>query len=140
MIFPAQDLLFVRSFLIGLHRIDGELRTYDFTIMAINAFMLFFDLRGVIALLIEACGKLEDFLWTEFNAIAAPLATIIKDMHDPPCDLNVIDIKWSSPVCHCYNQARNWFKISINIHLPIGRLILGLGGNMSSKKCQKQVI
>jgi len=58
--------------------------------MAIDAVIRFFDLRGVVALLIKSDGKLQDLLGAVLNTISTPLASILDDVNHSPRDLNLI--------------------------------------------------
>ena len=88
------------DFCIFFNRIDGELRTNYFAIMAIYAVFRFFDFRRMVAFLVEPVRKNQDFFGAEFDTISAPFAAIIKDMYDSSRDLNVFHIQWGSPERH----------------------------------------
>jgi hypothetical protein len=82
------------------HRIDGELGTNDFTIVAIDTFVRFDHNRWMIALAIVCFRKLEDILGTEYDAVAAAFAAVVNDMDQALGDLYFLCVKRNSPECH----------------------------------------
>jgi hypothetical protein len=82
------------------HRIDGELGTDDFAVMAVDALAGFGDHRRVVPLAVETVGKLEDVLGAELDAVAATLAPVVDNVHHSSGDLDILGIERDSPKCH----------------------------------------
>jgi hypothetical protein len=68
--------------------------------MAIDTVLRLFDIRRMIALLVESSRKLQDFLGAEFDAEPTAFASIVKDMHHAARNLNVVHIQGGSPESH----------------------------------------
>ena len=68
--------------------------------MAVDTVIRFFDLRRMIALLVESSRKFQNFLGTEFDAEPTSFASFIKDMYDAARNLDVIHIQGGSPEGH----------------------------------------
>jgi hypothetical protein len=83
-----------------LNRVDGKLRANDLTIMAVHTVIVLLYPRGMIALLIIFCGKLQDSSGTEFDAIAAALAPVLEDMNLSTRDLKLFRIQRNPPKYH----------------------------------------
>jgi hypothetical protein len=68
--------------------------------MAVDAFLGPCNLRRVIAFFIESRGGLKDFFRTERDAVPAPLAAVINDMHYTSRYDDLFGIKGHSPEIH----------------------------------------
>jgi hypothetical protein len=90
----------------GLYRIDGEIRTDGFTVMAIDTGFGFFHHGGVVPLHIVFGGHLEDIPRAIGDAVTASLTPFFDDVNDSACDLNFIDIQRNAPVFHASWSSR----------------------------------
>ena len=68
--------------------------------MAVDALAGFGHHWWVVSLAIELVRELENVFGTKLYAIAAALAPIIKNMHQPLGDLHLLGVKRNSPICH----------------------------------------
>jgi hypothetical protein len=87
----------------SFHRINSEVRTNDFAVVAVDAIVRFLDGRRVISLTVEAVGKLQNIPGAISNTIAAPLATLLDNVNDPPRNQDLIRIQRYSPIFHRRN-------------------------------------
>jgi hypothetical protein len=83
-----------------LNGIDGELRTDDFTVMAVHAILRSGQNRGVISFFIEPCGKGENFFGAVFDAVTASFAAFFKDMDNALRHFDVRRIQRNTPEIH----------------------------------------
>jgi hypothetical protein len=84
----------------GFHGVDGKFRADDFAVMAVDAIIRFHGFRGMVALFVETAGKGQDAPGTEFDAVAAPLATVIDDTNRSFCNINDFGVKRNTPEFH----------------------------------------
>jgi hypothetical protein len=82
------------------NRIDGELRTDDFTIVAIDAAVGVQNLGGMISLIVIARGEGQDIAGAKFNAITTALASLFEDVNDAPGDIDNPCIQRYAPEIH----------------------------------------
>jgi hypothetical protein len=82
------------------NRIDGELRTDDFTIMAIDTSIRVQDLGRVVSLFVELLGENQDIAGTKFDTITASLASLNEDVNDAPGDIDHFRIQRFTPKFH----------------------------------------
>ena len=68
--------------------------------MTVHTVIGLLDSRGMIALLVERGGKLEDTSGTVLDTISAPLAAIFKDINNATGNLYFFCIKWNPPKNH----------------------------------------
>jgi len=68
--------------------------------MTIDASFGLAHLRRVISLFIKTAGNGEDAAWAKFDAVAAPLATILYNVNDPLGNVDRVRIKRHPPELH----------------------------------------
>jgi len=74
------------------HRIDGKFRADNLTIMTVYTVIHLYDSRGVIPLLIELVRKFQHLFGAVFDAVTAPLTSVLNDVHYAAGGLNPFNI------------------------------------------------
>jgi hypothetical protein len=82
------------------NRIDGELRTDDFTIVTVDASLGVQHLGGMISFFIILRGEGQDIAGAKLNAITASLASFDEDVNDAPSDIDHRCIQRYAPEIH----------------------------------------
>jgi hypothetical protein len=84
----------------SFRREDGEIRAYDFAVVAIDAGFRLLHHGRAIALDIVPRGELEHIPGAVGDAVTAPFASLIHNVHNSLRNQNLFRIEGSSPKLH----------------------------------------